>query len=83
MTSFEALEQSCLKLDVPLDVSNIYVSIFPILPMLVSICFSVTCNQESYQIQILSGRFYDCHFLNEKKVFTSIKQVAQGHTPFK
>lgn len=47
--------------------------------------FSVTCNQESYQIQILWGRRYDCHFINEKKkkVFMGLKQVAQDHTPSK
>lgn len=38
--------------------------------------FSVTSNYESYQIQFLWSRFYDCYFINEKN--NAHKSQADG-----
>ena len=58
MTSLEALDQLCLKLDIPLDISNTWLSSFPSLPKLVSICFPLLATRsptryKSYEVDFV------------------------------
>lgn len=56
MTSLEALDQLCLKLDIPLDISNTWLSIFPFLTKLV--CFLLLATRsptryKSYEVDFM------------------------------
>ena len=58
MTSFEALDQLRLQLDIPLNISNAQFSIFRFLPKLVSTCFLLLATRSPTRY-----KFYEVDFM--------------------